>query len=120
MPTSTATDKDTPAGEDAPATGFKPLPQVANSGRLIKYLGTSDIRRLEVGENLLNTQPIGLQTTVEWTTDRNHVINTADYPDVPDAFWNQLVTYDTFQDITNLQPHEVPKSDWEAIYRPQG
>ena len=92
----------------------------APTGRAIKYLGMSDIRRLEVGENLLGSQENGLTTIVEWTPQNSHIIHTGDYPDVPDAFWNQLVTYETFADVSNETPESMPKSDWEQIYRPRG
>lgn len=100
-------------------SGFKPLPpKTTTTGRRIKYLGTSDIRRLEVGENLLSTQQEGLIVNVEWNPNNNHLINTANFPDVPDAFWNQLITYGTFIEVEPGQT--VPKSDWEMIFRPQG
>lgn len=101
------------------ASASKPEPVKVSSGRTIKYIGMSDIRRLEVGENLLETQEVGLQTEVEWKPP-NHLVHTADFPDVPDAFWNQLVSYDTFVDVTDMTPEEIPQSDWQQIYRPAG
>jgi hypothetical protein len=105
--------------EDAPQNEETVKVKNENRGRFIKYMGTSDIRRLDVGETLLwSVEP--LQSRLEWNAQTNrHVINTADYPDVPDEFWNRLVCFDDFKDVTAAMSDpkkEVPKSGWEEIW----
>lgn len=106
------------ASQDAPVD--VPAEAKVTSGRTIKYLGSSDIRELNPGENLLGTQKDMLTTRVEWNALNSHLVHTSDYPEVPDAFWNQLLTYDTFADVTYMGPEEMPVSDFDLIYRPHG
>jgi hypothetical protein len=100
-------------------------PEKASKGRVIKYMGMSDVRNFYPGETLLGrTAP--LDTYVEWRTDNNHLVNTDDYPSVPAEFWDALVggfDQPTFADVTEAHTSSdksVPKGDYETVYRPEG
>lgn len=88
-------------------------------GRVIKFMGSSDIRRLEPGESLLHTvEP--LKHRLEWhAKNGSHLIHTADYPEVPKAFWDQLLKFTDFQDVTEEfhdEDKEVPPGLWDRIW----
>lgn len=93
---------------------------VAN-GRIIKYMGLSDFRVLNPGETLLGAHAHApLETGVRWTPNDSHVINTSDFPDVPDTFWDELVKLDDFQDVTdefNDSDKKVPLNDYERTWK---
>jgi hypothetical protein len=106
--------------EDKPNISSMPdLTLLSKISRSIKYLGSSDIRRLEPGENLLGTQMVPLFVTIEWNVKNSHIIYTGNYPSVTEDFWDQLLTYDTFEDVTNKKNEQMPLSDFEKIFAPR-
>lgn len=59
----------------------------------IKYMGVSDVRRLEKGEHFngrLN-EKYALDGDIEWNWENNHIIDTDDFPSVDDEFWTMLL-----------------------------
>jgi hypothetical protein len=87
-----------------------------SEGRLIKYMGASDFRVLEPGETLLGQLAEPLPVRLEWGVDDHHLLKTADYPDVAEAFWDVLLEFDDFLDVTGME--RIPQNVYDSIYRP--
>lgn len=92
-----------------------------NRGRLIKYMGSSDIRRLLPGENLVfSVEP--LKEMLEWNPQNGHTLNTADYHNVPKKFWDQLLRFEDWRDVTDEHhdpKKEVPRNRWQEMWGPE-
>lgn len=94
-----------------------------NQGTVIKYMGMSDIRRLEPGETLLGTAEEPLGERVEWHKDNAHLVHVEDYPDVPKAFWDKLLNFADFQDVSKEYHDEkadVPINEYELHWPVRG
>lgn len=90
-----------------------------NRGRQIKYMGFSDRRVLNPGERLLGEVDDPLGDRLEWNPGNKHILNTADYPNVKDEFWDRLCQFDDWQDVTkevNDPDQQPPKNKWEQTW----
>lgn len=89
------------------------------NGRVIKYMGTADVRLLPVGETLLMSVP-PLRREVKWNSKEGHLIHTAEYPEVPESFWDRLLNFSDFRNVTEEfhdPKKDLPKGAWEALWR---
>lgn len=111
------------ASTKAKATTESEAPKVEvkeeHKGRVIKYMGSSDIRRFEIGETLLRSV-VPLRKTIEWHATKGHLLHTAEHPEVPESFWDRVLNFTDFKDVTG-EFHDpkknVPKGLWETLWR---
>lgn len=104
--------------------------------RVIKYMGSADVKYLSPNETLLDTvgPEDALKETLVWShmptwTDTRgavfapnagHIVIADEHPNVSDEFWDALVALPDFQDVTdayNDPDQKVPKSAYDAMWR---
>lgn len=85
----------------------------------IKYMGTSDVRRLEKGETFNGqlSDELALPVDLQWDDDNHFVINTDDdkFSDVDDEFWTLLLEEGEFKDVSDLK--RIPPSEGQKLWR---
>lgn len=89
----------------------------------IKYMGTSDIHRLEKGENFGGqlSKEAALDRDIEWNWENNHIIDTDEEPykdlsaDVLSLLLDPSITHGEFRDVTDLK--RVPTNGAQQMWR---
>lgn len=88
------------------------------ANRTIKYMGSSDNRVIEKGEDFGGQLATPLSKTLIWNWENKHIIKTEDFEGVPDEVWD-LVLEDTddFKDVTDLSriPTNAAQQIWRAM-----
>lgn len=107
---------DTTTTPDVPILGKDKTPP--KQGRIIKYLGSADIRKLLPGETLLGAVTVPLGEELMWKAPY-HLLDTAKHPDVHTKFWDALLTFTDWRDVTDVDLEEHPQSDWERTFSPR-
>lgn len=90
-------------------------------GRKIKYMGASDVRVLDKGEDFGGQIPDGLPKKLVWDWDNKHVIDTDDFSEISAATWEVITEYDDFRDVTDLDrvPTNLAQQIWRAMPKTQ-
>ena len=88
----------------------------APNGRLIKYMGDSDVRVILKGETFNGEYPEGVAETLEWNPDNGHVVDVEDDPTVIELLLEQ--PGGEFTDVTDLK--RVPRNAWQDRWAPKG
>lgn len=80
-------------GEAAPAK---------SGGRLIKYMGSADVRILERNDDAGGTLP-PLPFPIRFKRSNNWTVDTAKLPEVDSVWWDHLTEHDNFKDVTDYK-----------------
>lgn len=80
--------------------------------KTIKYMGTSHIHRLEVGEDFGGQLAKPLEEDLEWNIDNHHVLEV----DLPKEAMELLLEEPGFIDVSDME--RIPRSEAEDLYRP--
>jgi len=85
---------------------------------IVKFMGSSDIRMFYPGATLLD-QVEPLEEELVWDKATEHLLDTEDHPDVPQEFWDVLLEFDEFKDVTDdVAGGNVPRNEYEKLYKP--
>jgi hypothetical protein len=85
----------------------------------IKYMGTSDIRRIEKGADFGGqlSKEAALSVDLQWDWDNNHIIDTDDekFSGVSEEFWDLLLEDDAFRDVSDLK--RIPTNGAQQMWK---
>lgn len=86
----------------------------------VKYMGTSDVRRIEKGADFGGqlSKEAALSVDLQWDWDNNHIIDTEEesFSDVSDEFWDLLLESGTeFKDVTDMR--RVPTNGAQQMWK---
>ena len=85
------------------------------ANRKLKYMGFSDVRVIEKGEDFGGQLSEPLSKTLVWDWDNKHVIETDDYSDVDDVVWELIAEQPDFRDVTELK--RIPTNGAQQLWR---
>lgn len=88
----------------------------APAGRLIKYMGDSDVREILKGDTFNGEYPDGVAENLIWNPENNHVLDVQDDPTVIELLLEQ--PGGEFTDVTDLK--RVPRNAWQERWAPKG
>ena len=92
---------------EAPARFEEPR-EAPEGGRVIKYMGTADQKVIQAGETASRTLP-KINRTLRWNRGNDFIIDTSDYPEVAEEWWDHLVAFDDFEDFTGKPATDISK-----------
>jgi hypothetical protein len=76
--------------------------------RLIKYMGSADIRKISRGETVEGTLS-PFPDTIFWKRSNNWIVDAEKIPDVPAEWWDYLVESGDFADVTDAKVKPLNK-----------
>lgn len=88
--------------------------EAPQGGRVIKFMGTSDEKVIMAGETANRTLP-KLNRALRFSRKNNFIIDTSDYPEVPEEWWDYLVAFDDFEDFTGQPATDISKH--QAVFQ---
>lgn len=86
-------DAKTPASRPAKGKGKE---------RLIKYMGSADVRLINRDEDVMGTLP-PLPYPLRWKQSNNWTLDASKFPEVDSVWWDHLCANDNFKDVTDAK-----------------
>lgn len=71
-------------------------------GRLIKYMGSADIKIIPRGETVGGTLP-EMPYPIRFKASNNWTLDTSKFPEVDAVWWDHLTQHDNFKDVTDYK-----------------
>lgn len=93
--------------KEAPSR-FETTREAPQGGRVIKYMGTADQKVIQAGETANRTLP-KLNRALRWNRGNDFIIDTKDFPEVAEEWWDHLVAFDDFEDFTGQPATDISK-----------